>query len=244
MWDLLLLNVNNWFKKFKHWIGHKKHLCRPDLAMGCQFVTFDLEPGQCGLSGYLGSALTALDCLPAWFCSHRASKNAPALHFWHHIWLRSCLLTISNFGPPRCLISCQSTCLFYLPVNLVFCVHLGSVAWMGACMLTNACFTVWIVKSNTYFHPWYRLTSHSACVIFWECMVGFLLWYFFSASGCQFMLTTVKAPSVYTIPRSPWNYRILWACFSLGIQLHLERGWQSCGCLDAFDHIWSHLIPA
>lgn len=31
-------------------------------------------------------------------------------------------------------------------------------------------------------------------------------------------------PSVYTIPRSLWNYRILWASFSFGIRLHLGSG--------------------
>lgn len=123
--------------------------------------------------------------------------------------------------------SCQSTCcLFYRHGNLVFHVHLGSMAWTGECMLTNVCLTIGKIKRNVSFYPYYSFTSHSASCDLWECIAGFLLWCFFSVSGCQVLLTTLEAPSVYTIPRSPWNYRILWACFCLGVRWHLESGWQ------------------
>lgn len=175
----------------------------------------------------------------------RASNNASTLHFWHCIWPQSCLLTISNFGPPRCLMSCQSTCcLFYRHGNLVFRVHLGSMAWTGECMLTNVCLTIGKIKRNVSFYPYYSFTSHSASCDLWECIAGFLLWCFFSVSGCQVLLTTLEAPSVYTIPRSPWNYRILWAYFCLGVICHLESGWQACDYLSkSLTEFWSHFIP-
>lgn len=188
-------------------------------------------------------ALVALDRLPAWFCSHSVSNNTPTLHFWHRVWLQSCLLTISNFGPPRCLMSCQSTCcLFYRHVNLVFCVHLGSVAGVGARLLTRVCVTVGKI---TFFFTLVDFPPIQPCATLWWHAAGFLPWYFFSASGCQVLLTIAQAPSVYTIPRSPWNCRILWACFSHGIRLQLGRSWQTHSCVsELLTELWSHLIPA
>lgn len=183
--------------------GQTEYLCRPNSALGCQHVTFDLDwPMQ--LSALVG-ALVALDGPPAWFGPHGISSSAPTLHFWHCIWLQSCFWTISNFGPPRCLMSCQSTCcLSYRHVNLGLCVHLGSIAWVGACMLTNVCLTLWENEKGIFF-TLIDLPPIQPGVIFWQCMAGFLPRYFFSASGCQALLTTVEAPSIYTIPRSPWD---------------------------------------
>lgn len=109
-------------KKLKPWVGETEHLCRPDLAMGCQFVTFDLEPGPCGSMGYLGVPSQPWVADRHDFVLTRPpSNNASTLCLGHHILLHSCLLTLSNFGTPRCLIFCQSTgCLFYCHINLGF----------------------------------------------------------------------------------------------------------------------------
>lgn len=156
-------------KNFKPWVGPSEHLCRPDLAMGCQFVTFDVELGPCSLMGYLGaSALMALERQPACCCSHRAPGNASTLQFWHCISLQSCLLTASNFGPPRCPMSCQSTCcLFYRHMNLVFCVHLGSVAWMGTHLMTTM-FNCWKNTKKGFFSPLLELYLLSTLCDLWE----------------------------------------------------------------------------
>lgn len=43
-------------KHFKPWVGQTEHLYRPDLAVGCQLVTFDLDHGPC-------SSVVYLECL-------------------------------------------------------------------------------------------------------------------------------------------------------------------------------------
>lgn len=89
-------------------------------------------------------------------------------------------------------------------VNLGLCVHLGSIAWLGTCLLTNVCLTLWEDEKRIFF-ALLDLTSHLAlCNLLTEpggILAAILLW----PSGCQVLLTTVEAPFIYTIPRSPWN---------------------------------------
>lgn len=200
------------------------------------------------LDGVPWNALTALDCRPAWFCPHGAFSHACLLHLCLCICSSLAFWLSWTLGPLRCLMSCQSTCcLFYCHVNLVFCVHPGSIAWMGRDMHADERMCNWWEnKRKCFFSPLlYGFTSHSASCDLWECIAGFLLWDFFSVSGCQVLLTTAETSSVYTIPRNPWNCRISWGCISLGIKLHLGSGWQAHSYLsELLTELWSHLILA
>lgn len=72
--------------------------------------------------------------------------------------------------------------------------------WKENCV----CFILWENEKRIFF-TFIDLPPIQPRMIFWQCVAGFLPRYFFSASGCQVLLTTVEAPSIYTILRSPWN---------------------------------------
>lgn len=112
-------------------------------------------------------------------------------------WLQPCLWTLWNFGPSRCLMSCQYTwCLSCCHMNLPFCVHLGIRTPVGACVLMSVCLTVKKIKGKSYVCPHPRLTSLSLpCTQQDSCYaISSLL------QGIRACLPFLSPP-VYTIPR-------------------------------------------
>lgn len=107
-------------------------------------------------------------------------------------------------------------------------------------MLTKACLIVGKIKRNLSFHPYIidSFTSHSASCDLWKRMAWFLL----LSDRVPGAVTTVEPPSVYAIPRNPWNYGILSACFSLGIRLHLEVTGRPTATWVSFWHHSDHIL--
>lgn len=201
-------------KDFKRWVGQSEHLCWPVLAMGCQFVTFDEEVG-----------------VPRWPWSADQPDvvlTAPPI-----------MLPLFIFGVHLAPVLSDYLKLWPSPVSDVLPVHMmfvlppcelgvlctpGQHGLDGGMRTDERMFNCWKNKKKCFFPPLLELYLLFGLVWSLRMMAEFLLWHFFSESRCQVLLTTVEAPSVYTIPLpppSPWNYRILWVCFSLGITLLL-----------------------
>lgn len=192
-------------------MGQSEHLCRPDLAMGCQFVTFDVELGvpQWPWSADQPDVLTAPPIMLPLFIFGVASGSSSAFDY-----LKLWPSPVSDVLPVHMM--------FILPpCELGVLCTPGQPGLDGAMHTDERMFNCWKNKKKCFFPPLLELYLPFGLVWSLRMMAEFLPWHFFSESGCQVLLTTVEAPSVYTIPQSPWNYRILWACFSLGITLLL-----------------------
>lgn len=212
-----------------NWVGQAEHLCGPDLAVGRQFVTFDLELERL-VDGYLGVPWH-LGCLPAWFCFYRPSDKASAL--------------LDLVLPLDGLELWPSRVSDVLPVHMLFvllscdlvALHTPGQHGLGGRAHADGCiFTCWRNKKKCCFFTFIMdLPLLKLCVIFWQYVATRMV---LPCIWGRVLLTTVKGPSVYPILRSPQNYRILWACFSLGIRLHLGSSQWLYGCLN---ELWTKL---
>lgn len=135
----------------------------------------------------------ALEGRPA-RCSRSASN------FWHCIWLQFCLWLSQTLTFPSvwCPASPHDV---YFTAMWTRCFVYTWAAWLGWGMHTDEhMFNCWKNKKKCFFPPLLELYLPFGLLWSLRMMAEFLPWHFFSKSGCQVLLTTVEAPSVYTIP--------------------------------------------